>query len=42
VAAVALPVLRHRLAVNFAARSENLDADAIIRRILKEIPPGEA
>jgi MoxR-like ATPase len=42
VAAVALPVLRHRLAVNFAARSENLDADAIIRRILKEIPSGEA
>jgi len=38
VAAVALPVLRHRLAVNFAARSEGLDADAIIRRILKEIP----
>jgi MoxR-like ATPase len=38
IAAVALPVLRHRLAVNFAARSEGLDADAIVRRILKEIP----
>ena len=33
--AMAVPVLRHRLVLNFHARAENVDADEIIRRILK-------
>ena len=33
--AMAIPVLRHRLVLNFHARAENVDADEIIRRILK-------
>jgi MoxR-like ATPase len=31
---VAIPVLRHRLVLNFHARAENIDADEIVRRIL--------
>ena len=38
VAAMALPVLRHRLAVNFSARSDGVGTDDIIRQILKKIP----
>jgi MoxR-like ATPase len=34
VRAVAVPVLRHRLVLNFHARAEGVDADEIIRRIL--------
>lgn len=33
--AMTVPVLRHRLVLNFHARAENVDADEIIRRILK-------
>jgi MoxR-like ATPase len=35
--AMAIPVLRHRLVLNFHARAENVDADEIIRRILKQV-----
>jgi MoxR-like ATPase len=35
---VAVPVLRHRLVLNFHARSEGLDADALIHRLLKVVP----
>jgi len=38
VAAVAPPVLRHRLITNFAAHSERVSADDITRRILEAIP----
>ncbi|MGA1530994.1 MAG: AAA family ATPase [Kiritimatiellia bacterium] len=34
----ALPALRHRIGLTFAASSEGLKADDVIRRILKEIP----
>ena len=34
----AFPVLRHRLILNFAAVSEDIDADEIIRRLLEAIP----
>jgi len=37
VRAMAIPVLRHRLVLNFHARAENVDADEIIRRILKQV-----
>jgi MoxR-like ATPase len=38
VRAVAVPVLRHRLVLNFHARAEGLDADALIDRLLKAVP----
>ncbi len=38
VRAVALPVLRHRLVLTFHSRAENIDADALIARILKSVP----
>jgi len=38
VAAVALPILRHRLIPNFAAQSEGLDSDAIVKQVLAAIP----
>ncbi len=37
--AMAVPVLRHRLVLNFHARAEGVDADEIIRRILKQVRP---
>ena len=39
VAAVARPILRHRLIPNFAAQSEGITADAITEKILAAIPP---
>jgi MoxR-like ATPase len=41
VAAVALPVFRHRLILNFAAQSEAVTADDITRKILETIPQNE-
>jgi MoxR-like ATPase len=38
VAAVALPIFRHRLIPNFAAQSESVTADDITRRILDMVP----
>ena len=38
VAAVALPVLRHRLLVNFNAEADGMNADKIVDRLLKHIP----
>jgi MoxR-like ATPase len=37
VRAVASPVLRHRLVLNFHARAEGVDADEIIKRILGQV-----
>jgi len=39
--AVALPVLRHRIIPNFAARSEGLSPDDIVRRLMETIPADE-
>lgn len=41
VAAVALPIFRHRLILNFAAQSETVTADDITRRILDAVPKDE-
>ncbi len=41
VAAVAPPILRHRLILNFAAQSEGVTADDITQRILETIPKDE-
>ncbi len=38
IAAVALPILRHRLITNFSAHSERISPDEIVRRILEAIP----
>jgi MoxR-like ATPase len=35
--AYALPVLRHRVILNFAAASEGLDADAVIQKLLEAV-----
>jgi MoxR-like ATPase len=37
--ALAAPVLRHRILLNFHAESEHIDTDEIIRRILAHMPP---
>jgi MoxR-like ATPase len=39
--AVAAPVLRHRLVLNFHARADNVDADALVERLLKAVPMEE-
>ena len=36
--AVALPVLRHRVLVNFQAEADGIDADEIVRRLLDGMP----
>jgi MoxR-like ATPase len=41
VAAVALPVMRHRIIPNFAAQSEGVTADDITRKILETVPKDE-
>jgi MoxR-like ATPase len=38
---IALPVLRHRVATNFQAQAEGMDADAIVTRLLEDIQPPE-
>ncbi len=42
VAAVAAPILRHRIIPNFAAQSEGVTADEIVRRLLKALPKNQA
>ena len=37
VRAMAMPVLRHRLVLNFHARAEGIDVDEIIRRIMSQV-----
>src|SRR4029453_2884962 len=39
--AIAAPVLRHRLVLNFHARADGLDADVLVDRLLKLIPTEE-
>jgi len=39
VTALAAPVLRHRILLNFHAESEHIDTDEIIRRLLGHVPP---
>ena len=41
VQAVALPVLRHRIVANYAAQSEGLTPDDIVKQLLKQTPPDE-
>ncbi len=39
--AVALPVLRHRIILNFAAQSEGVTPDDIVKRLLEAVPADE-
>ena len=34
---MAAPVLRHRLVLNFHARADNVDSDALVDRLLKSV-----
>ena len=36
--ALAAPILRHRIVINFYAESEHLNADAIVARLLERVP----
>ena len=38
VESVALPVLRHRLVLNFRSRADHVDADAVVRKVLGTVP----
>jgi MoxR-like ATPase len=39
VTALAIPVLRHRILLNFQAESERLSSDDILKRLLEHMPP---
>jgi MoxR-like ATPase len=39
ITALAIPVLRHRILLNFHAESERIDTDEILRRLLEHLPP---
>ncbi len=41
IAAVAPPILRHRLILNYAAQSENVTTDDVVKQILAAIPKDE-
>lgn len=38
VAAMAVPILRHRLVPTFAAQSENITTDVIVRKLIESVP----
>ena len=38
VQALALPVMRHRMGLNFAAQAEGVDTDGVIKQLLEKIP----
>jgi MoxR-like ATPase len=42
VAAVAGPILRHRLIRNFTAQSEGVEVEDVIQRLLQAIPKNQA
>ncbi len=42
VAAVATPILRHRLVPNFTAQSEGVGVEDIVRRLLQAVPLNQA
>jgi len=39
ITALAIPVLRHRILLNFHAESERIDSDEILRRLIAHMPP---
>jgi MoxR-like ATPase len=41
VLALTIPVLRHRILLNFHAESDRLDSDELLRRLLESMPPSK-
>jgi len=39
ITAICLPVLRHRILLNFHAESDRIDTDEILRRLIQHVPP---
>jgi MoxR-like ATPase len=39
IVALTLPVLRHRILLNFHAESDRIDTDEILRRLIEQVPP---
>jgi MoxR-like ATPase len=39
ITSLAIPVLRHRILLNFHAESERIDADEILRQLIAKLPP---
>src|SRR6202161_2912834 len=39
ITSLAIPVLRHRILLNFHAESDRVDADEILRRLIEHMPP---
>ena len=39
ITSLAIPVLRHRILLNFHAESDRIDSDEILRRLLEQMPP---
>jgi len=39
ITSLAIPVLRHRVLLNFHAESDRIDSDEILRRLLQAVPP---
>jgi MoxR-like ATPase len=39
ITALVIPVLRHRILLNFHAESDRIDSDEILRRLLEHLPP---
>src|SRR4029079_6861923 len=39
VTSMAIPVLRHRILLNFHAESDRIDSDEILRQLLQHMPP---
>ena len=39
VKALSIPVLRHRILLNFHAESDRIDSDEILRRLIEQMPP---
>lgn len=39
ITAIAIPVLRHRIILNFHAESDRIDADEILKQLVAQVPP---
>jgi MoxR-like ATPase len=39
ITSLAIPVLRHRILLNFHAESDRIDSDQLLRRLLETMPP---
>jgi MoxR-like ATPase len=42
VTSLAIPVMRHRILLNFHAESDRISSDEILRRLIEQMPPPKA